>query len=355
MSARAAVSRTAAPDAGAASAMVLAVLVGLSALFAATAAYVELGTAEVRRARSRDAEEARLTELASAAVALLLEDPTPEADSPFDPVWSGVLPVGESRGAEIRLSQAPAGYSVALEDLSSRIGINWVRKEVLADLGALKPGVAAEELQQYREDSGLHLDPGSYERFVAAPDLEALFTTYGWFNLNISDEFALRKAALARTSDLALAEDLRGRVQQARMRKSPEEPLRLIGSDEIAGFLGPAYGQLHPIVGADPAMNVHFVPERIVEALFRHYNADKTAGEQILADRAGHEIDAERLNGLLGEAAENTPLAHYLGVRTWFWRIAVAGPSLRLTWVLARMPEDGATKLRVVEEQWEAR
>ncbi len=348
-------------ESGAASAMVMGVVALLSALFVATAAFVETGTAEVSRARRRDAEEARLGELASATVALLLDDPTPEADSPLDPVWSGALAPGEGRAAEIPMADAPAGYSVMLEDLSSRLGINWVRKELLADLAALKPGVTAQELQQYREDTGLHLDIARYGRFVGAADLETLFTTRGWFNVNIADEFALRKAALARTGDLALAEDLRSRVQQARVRRRPEDPLRLIGREDLEDLLGAAHGDLFPVVCAEPAMNVHFAPERVVEALVAHYNAGRELGGRILAERASGEMNEERLAALLGPAAKKTPLAHYLGVCTWFWRITVTGPSRRLVWVLARQPRQagsggaGEARLQVVEEQWAAR
>ena len=92
-----------------------------------------------------------------------------------------------------------------------------------------------------------------------------------------------------------------------------------------------------------------------------HYNAGRGLGERILAERAGGEIGEERLAALLGPAAKTTPLAHYLGVRTWFWRITVTGPSRRLVWIVARLPGDAVTvgedkaRLQVVEEQWAAR
>lgn len=346
--------RRPARESGAASAVVMGTLALLSALFLGAAAFIEAGTAELARARARDAEERRLSELASAAVALLLDDPTPESDSPFDPVWSGALRAGEGRAAEIPVSGAPEGFTVSLEDLSSRLGINWVRKELLAAMDVLKPEATAQELQQYREDTGLHLDSSRYERFVGARELEALFTTRGWFNVNIADEFALRKAALERTGDLQLAEELRTRVQNARMRRRPEDPLRLISRNDLQEFLGPAFAELFPVVSAEPVMNVHFAPGRVVEALVSHYNAGRALGERLLVERAEGEVSEEQLAALLGQAASKTPLAHYLGVRTWFWRITVTGPSRRLEWTLARTP-GAEPKLQVVEERWAAR
>jgi hypothetical protein len=342
-------------DSGAASAMVLAVLMLVSVLFLAAVAWVELGTSAVVRSRSRDAEDASLSATARAAVALILADPTPESDSPFDPMWAGSLVAGRDRAGTIRVSEAPAGYEVTLEDLSSRLGINWARKELMADMGVLVPEASADGLQQYRQETGLHLDPSRYLAFVGQADLEALFTTWGWLNVNIADEFALRQAALARTGDLALAEDLRSRVQQARIRKKPTDPLRLIEPDGLDAFLGPALAPLAPIVCAEPAMNVHFAPERVVESLVHHYNAGESLAALLIGERERRELDAQALKGLLGVAAEKTPLAHYLGVRTWFWRLAVAGPTRRLSWVLARMPGKGATELRVLEEQWSRR
>jgi hypothetical protein len=98
-----------------------------------------------------------------------------------------------------------------------------------------------------------------------------------------------------------------------------------------------------------------------VRALIDHYSADRAVAERILAARVDGEMSEEDLAAALARAARETPLAHYLGVRTWFWRIAVTGPSRRLEWIVARLPARAGTaredeaRLQVVEETWSAR
>ena len=65
------------------------------------------------------------------------------------------------------------GCTVELEDLSSRLGLNWVRKELLESLGVLKPGHSAQELQQFREDAGIHLNlKPAFLKFFSEDELD---------------------------------------------------------------------------------------------------------------------------------------------------------------------------------------
>ena len=150
-----------------------------------------------------------------------------------------------------------------LEDVSSRLGLNWIRKEVLADSGALLPGHAAQEVQEARESVGLrlNLDTG-FGAFVTPEALERLFTPYGWFNINIADEFVLRAVHRSRSGDPVAAERFHLAVQEARIAR------RVIASEELAAFLGEdEFPLLFPVVNAEPALNIHFVPERVLEIL----------------------------------------------------------------------------------------
>ena len=321
---------------GSASAVVLILILFLSALFLTASLSLELSLRQLRRSEERDARRRRLVAEAQRTLRILLEDPTPLVDCPQDPVW-GARP-------------QESGCTVELEDLSSRLGLNWVRKELLESLGALKPGSSAQELQQFREDTGIHLNlEPAFSEFFSAEDLNALFTAYAYFNVNIGDELALRKLHFVRGGDLAAAEEFHAAIQRLRIEKKIVEPAemeRRIGTGN--------YRLLYPVMNAEPAMNLHFVPAAILRGLFRHFRVPVEKAESILAARSSTEFTASDLEELFGkEVYEQTPLRHYLGVRTWFWQVQVRCGEDSLRWVIARLPgTDEPARLRLLEERF---
>ncbi len=322
---------------GSASVLVLSVLVFLSALFLGAVTFIELAAHGLARSQRQDEELRALRKAAGEAVEALLTDPTPFADAPTDPVWSWLA---QARGD---------GLAVRLEDVSSRLGPNWIRKELLQDLEVLEPGRTAQELQQFREDTGLHLNlRPDYETYIQTQALASMFTPYGYYNINLSDEFVLRKVHWQRGGDLQAAESFRIMVQQARVQK------RLIDPEVLPEFLGEEnYRLLFPVVNAEPAMNVHFVPEPVLEGLFRHYEQPRERLALLLSSRRAAELTESELRGLLGDSAgQASPLRPFLGLKTWFWRISVEGREQRLEWIVARVPrEDGMPEFRRVEER----
>jgi hypothetical protein len=323
---------------GSASVLVLSVLIFLSALFLGAATFVELAAHGLARSRRQDEGARALRQAAGDTIEALLADPTPFADAPTDPVWSW-------------LASPRGGLAVRLEDVSSRLGANWIRKELLQDTGALRPGCTASELQKFREDTGPHLDlRKAYGQFLQDLELERLFTAYGWFNINITDEFVLRRLHWLRGGDLQAAEGFRTMVQQARIQK------RLLDREALPEFLGDEnYRLLYPVVNAEAAMNVHFVPQTVLEGLFHHYGEPEANLFQLLAARQGAELTQGQLQELLrdraGAHAARSPLSPFLGLQTWFWRITVEGRSQRLAWIVARVPRaDGLPEYRRLEE-----
>jgi len=323
---------------GSASQLVLALLLFLSALFLSASLLLELSLRQLRRGEEQDSRRQLLAREAQRTLALLLEDPTPLSDGPRDPVWEAIR------------SPAHGGCRVELRDLSSRLGLNWARQELLESLGVLKAGHSLQELRQFREDTGMHLNlEPAFRDFFSEQDLEALFTSYSWFNVNVCDELALRKLHFLRGGDLAAAEQFHVKVQELRLQKKILAPATLeqgIGTED--------YRLLYPLLNAEPVMNLHFVPASVLRALFRHYQAPPERAESILASRPNSEFHPSELPGLIGEEAwEKTPLAQYLGVRTWFWSLRVSLGEDSLTWVLARLPgAEGPATLRLLEERY---
>jgi hypothetical protein len=324
---------------GSASALVLSLLLFLSALFLGAVAFVELAAHGLRRSQLQDEEVRILRRAAEDTLEALLDDPTPFADAPSDPVWS-------------RMSQAAGGeVAVTLEDVSSRLGPNWIRRELLQDLGVLKPGRTVGELEQIREEQGpaLRLQP-AYSPFIKEEELEQMFTPYGYFNINLTDERVLCRLLVERGADLPAAESLRIMVQQARAQ------MRVIDPEDLPEFLGEQNCRLlFPVVNAEAAMNVHFVPERVLEALFHHCEQPRGNLSRLLEARQAAELTQGQLQRLLaGRTDQRSPLEPYLGLKTWFWRITVEGRRQRLVWIAARVPRaDGVQEFRRVEERLE--
>lgn len=312
---------------GAVSVQVFILLVFLSALLAGGGLYLGAAARRVSVHRERSGARVRLVSASDEVFRALSEDPTPEADSPVDPVWRSV--------AELSVD----GLSVTLEDVSSRINPNWAMKGLFekTDLGTLfLPGANADRLQQHREDTGFHLElAAGYGGFIEPDTLEELFTPYGWANLNVTDEFALRALAASRTNSAARGDAFHAKVQEA-LRE-----LRIVTREELREFLGAEFEALYPVVNAEPVWNLHFLPPEILRAVLSYpeYGVENPAATASAIEsfvKAG-ELKPEALEGFLGKERPNR-LYEYLGTVTWFWKIETAAEGERLVTVAARLP-----------------
>lgn len=322
---------------GSATIAILGVLIVLSILFLSASLLVELSLRSLRRGQDRDRAQQALADTARQVVEMLAADATPFADSRRDRVWERVEEL------------SAGGTEVALHDLSSYLGLNWVRKEPLQCLQVLKPGKNVQELQQFREDTGIHLNLiPAFSQFIEEERIEEIFTAYSLFNVNVCDEFVLRKLHLVRGGDPAAAEWFHGKVQEARIAGQQIEP------EGLRDFLGERdYRILFPVLTAEPVMNIHFVPDKIVRDLFEHYSVAAENLDAVLAQRESAEWTRDDLKSLAGPKFEETLLHHYFGVRTWFWRIDVSDGKLALAWILARLPREdpqAGASFQLVEE-----
>ncbi len=321
---------------GSTSVVILGVLLLLSVLFLSASLFITVSLRNLRRAEEREREKRILINEANRIVELLLEDPTPFADSPRDPVWEKIQsPMNE-------------GITVNLEDASSFLGINWVRKELLTTMAVLKVEKTAAELQQFRENTGIHSDLSSFLNFFEEDYIKGFFTVYNYFNINICDEFVLRKLYLIRSFNWEEAERFHTRVQEIRIKK------KQIENEDLKEFLDESdYNLLFPVVNAEPVMNIHFVPERILNGLCEYYEVPKEKAERIIVLREASELTIKDVKELMGKEYEESLLHHYLGIRTWFWKINIVGEHLELTRIIARIPQEGEetrAELRLIEE-----
>jgi hypothetical protein len=317
-------------EAGYASVFFLFALFLCSTLALGATAHISSALLLKSREKNKTTVRKEMEDLLNEIIGAIESDPSPETNGVEDPVW-------DWHGKRAR------DYSLSITPVSDRINLNYARKNLFdkTRLGLLfRPGKDADKLQQFREDSGLRSATGAFADFFEEGLLQRYFSSYGWANINLIDEFAARQLGTALTGDPAKGEALREKIRLLLMEK------RVLDREALPFFLGVSLAGLLPFVNAEPLMNVNFVDPLILEELLSYgeygIGRPKERCAEILSRRETRGISAEDLRSILGIDASN-PLAHYLGSVTWFWEITVTvengdpdAPSLRA--VLCRLP-----------------
>jgi hypothetical protein len=301
-----------------------------SALALGAAAYSSSALLLGNREKTRTAARKEMEAILSETIEVLISDPSPEVNGVDDPLWA-------LRGTRTK------GYSLDIDPVSDRINLNFVQKN-LFDKTRLerlfRPGQDADRLQQFREDRGLSFGTEAFADFFEEGLLGKYFSTRGWANINLIDEFAARQLGAALAGNPAQGEALREKIRRLRMEK------RLLDREALPFFLGASRDELEPFVNTEPLMNVNFVDPLILEELlaYEEYGIGRAEEHcaELLSRREREGISAEDLRSILGIDRSN-PLAQYLGSITWFWEITITAenggpqaPSLRA--VVCRLP-----------------
>jgi hypothetical protein len=315
-------------DAGYASPAFLFALFLCSALALGAAAHSSAALRLAKQERDKTAAGKELEGLLMEVMGALRSDPSPETNGVDDPLW-------------LWHGRRTKGYRIAIVPSSDRINLNFTRKNILEKtrLALLfRPGKNAEALQQFREDTGLHAGTEAFADFFEEGRAANYFSSYGWANINLIDEFAARQLGTALTGDPAQGAALRETARRLLTERRPAD------REALPRLLGASHAELWPVVNAEPLMNVNFVEPLILEELLAYPDYGiKRAGErcgELLARRETAGIGAEELRSLLG-IDRSHPLAQQLGSITWFWEIAITAehggaPSLRA--VACRLP-----------------
>ncbi len=338
-------------DNGSTTVLILGVLGFLSIITLSTYLFLEYSIKEIYRNEAIEQRRNALINEAEKVMDLFLNDVTPYADSRIDAVWEHAEN-SEDRGIQIHLT-----------DISSYYGVNWIRKEMLNHGNLLKFGKSSDELQQYRWDTGIHLNmEPDYLEFFTQDILDRYFTTYNFFNINICDEFALENLYFVRTGDRDKARLFRQKIQDFWKGSKPGKP-RMIEPADLKSFLGLEYARLYPLMNAEPVFNVHFIPEEILSQLFtyEYHSVPHNVLEFLVDGRMNQEWSIGELEVIIGDNYKKTFLHHYIGVTTWFWQIEITssndehGP-LTLRWIVVRVPQDSGREdeieYRLLEEEF---
>ncbi|MBB6478493.1 hypothetical protein [Spirochaeta isovalerica] len=316
-------------DGGYTSVSVLILILFLSALALGLMVYSRMLSSGLEKYDRRYATKRILEESVVEVISHLKTDPTPDADSPNDPVWSWI---------ENRDSTEP---EIVLEDVSSRFNLNFVRTKMLekSDFASMMiNGMSPEDLKQYRGEEGFSEDLMSgYGEFFSEEDLDKYFTVYSYANLNVTYEDSLKKI-------------FEIRVDEGGSHIFLSEIQTLIASQEMADqaemnrILGQSRKDLYPLINIEPLINVNFADEDILKAVLyypygeeRHERASDYL-DILKAERSAMEIESARLDEILNVDGNYLRIKQYLGTTTWFWKIRAEYEDEILNVILARMP-----------------
>ncbi|MDA3938826.1 MAG: hypothetical protein PF693_05900, partial [Spirochaetia bacterium] len=192
----------------------------------------------------------------TAIIKQLESDPTPESDSSTDPVWSYI----EGKAGEYE--------NLELSDVSSRINPNWVRSVFFerTDLkNFLLNGVSPDILKDHRTETGYVLDLYSvYSELIDPEALETYFTPYSYLNVNTAYEYVLKDMYELLTVDSGGAENFHAFIANALSEK------HIITETELQNTTGSDYESIYPIISTLPEMNIHFIPELLLEQVLSY-------------------------------------------------------------------------------------
>lgn len=270
----------------------------------------------------------------AALIKQLESDPTPESDSILDPVWRYVE--GKSTDYEY----------LELYDVSSRINPNWVRP-VFFERTDLKKyllnGVSPNMLKDHRNEVGYMIDIESgYSKLIDPEALDNLFTSYSYLNVNTAYEYVLKDMYELITGNSVDAAGFHSFIMSALASK------HIIKEEELLNSVGSDYEDIYPIISTLPEMNVHFIPEFILEQVLAYpYGGEVIENHNaiyntLLSLRLNGEITTEGLHGLIETEGLQERVFHHLGTKTWFWKVEIAINRTAVEAVIVCFPEIGS-------------
>ena len=269
----------------------------------------------------------------TAIIKQLENNPTPLSDSMADPVWSYIE------------DQSGKYEYLELSDISSRINPNWVRSVFFerTDLKKfLLKGVSPDMLKDHRSKTGYVLDIySSYSALIDSEALDIFFTPYSYLNVNTAYEYVLKDMYELVTGDSGGARSFHAFIASALSEK------HIISEEELLLEVGGDYKSVYPIINALPEMNVHFIPELILEQVLSYpYGGEviennSSIVNNLLSLRMNDEITPEGLQSLIETEGLEERIFHHLGTKTWFWKVEIANKRTAVEAIIVCVPAAG--------------
>lgn len=316
----------------------LLVILFISTLAAGIGTGVSLTRYSVIRVRLITTEKEILQDEVMAVINQLSGDPTPNADSAFDPVWDYIR------------NKTTENMKLQLTDVSSRININSVHPLFLERTefrNTFKTGSTIETFRNARNQYGFCIKiPEVYRDIFSGSALENYFTSYGFMNINTAYEFSLQRMFELLTGDPAAAEVFHSFLEQSLTSKS------IMENEALQTAFGSSYRLISPLIGTWPEMNVNFIPEFVLEQVLcypyggKQLQNSSAALKNILYLRKIQEINSSQLRSMIHVTESlQERIFQYLGTKTWFWEIKAETAESSVQAVAVYLPENNEYRL----------
>ncbi|MCK5201200.1 MAG: hypothetical protein KAR21_22755, partial [Spirochaetales bacterium] len=121
----------------------------------------------------------------------------------------------------------------------------------------------------------------------------------------------------------------------------------IITETELLTTAGSDYATIYPIIGTLPEMNVHFIPEFILEQVLSYpyggelIDNNSSILNTLLSLRMSDEIKPKELQGLIETEDLQERVFHHLGTKTWFWKVEVATKKTAIEAIIVCIPVAG--------------
>ncbi len=284
-----------------------------------------------RKSESMHDDKQQLRTEVEAILKQMQNDPAPEADSLFDPVW-GYIKSKSDRYVYIKLS-----------DVSSRINPNWVRPQFL-ERTELKRffinGTSPGSFTDYRHKNGYVMDIDSaYSKLLDKEALVKYFTPFSYANINTAYEFVLQDLYTIITGNRDGSEVFHTFLAHALSKK------HIISEKEFSTVFNSNYTSLYPVISTLPEMNVNFIPEFLLKQVLSYPYGGKVIENSnsiyttLLSIRDGKEITPSMMHSLITTEGLQERVFQHLGAKTWFWKVELATANTAAEAIIVCFPE----------------
>lgn len=303
-------------EAGYSSLKVLVVLLLLSVLAIGIAGLYHYAVAPLQDIRVKTEAAKAMKQAVASFKELRKTDSTPTADGKSDPIWQ-------------LDKQVINGWTVKLQDESSRLNLNWINYDIIANtplINLLQNNKTVDELKQQRQDVGYSYDfKRDYNDFFDPEAMDRFFTPYSFANVSVSFENCLEDLYRFRTDNKGDATGFHAAVT------AHLEQKKLWTADELDKTLSFEKDRVYPYINTWPSLNVNYVDKDTLMAILKYPFPDGLLpnaagiGQSLLEMRDDSEITLDILKSkIVFSADQQKRVLEFLGARTWIFSITLS-------------------------------
>lgn len=267
-------------------------------------------------------------------------DTTPQTDSRNDIVWKWNNTVQN-------------GYTISITSLSGLMNINFINPELISSSDKLlQAGDIISAMNQARHEGKFLFSYDEVQDVISKENFDKYYTFYGFANINTSDAESLKILSDILTDGM-FGTELYNKIKLQKFYRQ-----YIQNETDLQMVFGVYYNSLIPFINIQPQININFIDEDVLKAFLSYPSFNQRNISQkvntILELRKNGEINEMDICNILG-ITKSSELYYYLGCRTWFWQIVIAGDDISCRYIIARDPSEdafGKNTFYLIEKMW---